>query len=105
MARVEAVQKRPPLGQYQAAHRFVTSGDVRMDVDGARHDDLVGNIIGLVDYAAGGRFHDAAIANEDVANCVAPIGRIDYMTAGKTGQHGRAAGSFAMIWSRILATD
>src|SRR4029077_19530193 len=35
MTRVEAVQKRSLLGQYQATHRFVASGDVRMDVDGA----------------------------------------------------------------------
>ena len=93
------------LGQYQATHRFVASSDVRMDVDGARHDDLVGNVITLIDRAASRRVHDAAIADENVANRVAPIGRIDHMTAGKTGQHGCAAGSFVMILSRTLATD
>ena len=104
MTRVEAVQKRSLLGQYQATHRFVASGDVRMDVDGARHDDLVGNVITLINRAAARRVHDAAIADKNVADPVAPIGWIDHMTAGKTGQHGRA-GSFVIILSRTLATD
>ena len=93
------------LWQYQATHRFVASSDVRVDVDGARHDDLVGNVITFIDCAASRRVHDAAIADENVANRVAPIGRIDHVTAGKTGQHGCAADSFVMILSRTLATD
>ena len=105
MTRVESLRKRSLLGQYQATHRFVASGDVGMDVDSARHDDLVGNVIGLVDRATGRRVHNEAVADEKVSNFVATIGRIDNVTAGKTDQHGRATGSFVMILPRTLATE
>src|SRR5262245_63519035 len=76
-----------------------------MHINSAGHDDLFGNVIRFIGGTAGRLVDDAAVADEDIPDRVATIGRIDHASAGKTRQHGWLSGSAAVILPRALATD
>ncbi len=64
-----------------------------VDVDGAGHDDLAGDVVGLIGFAAvRARRGDAAIVDEDVARRVAAVHGIDDAAALKPDHHARASG-------------
>ncbi|ODA68784.1 hypothetical protein A7A08_00618 [Methyloligella halotolerans] len=65
----------------------VGAGDVGMDVDAAGHHDLAGDIISLVGLAAAGVGDDAAVIDENVADRVSIIRRIDDAAALQADQH------------------
>src|SRR5499433_1468663 len=76
-----------------------------MHINSAGHDDLFGNVVRFIGGTAGRLVDDAAVADEDIPDRVATVGRIDHASAGKTGQHGWLSGSAAIILPRALATD
>src|SRR5271157_5123468 len=81
---------------------------MRMDVDGACHDDLAGGVIGLLGQdLALGRVDDSAVAKPHVAQSIASMGRIDDVTAPDARQQGKALsrGSAETIWLIAWATD
>src|SRR5262245_45316001 len=59
----------------------------------------------LVRNPSGRRIDDASVADEDIPDRIPTVVRIDYASTGKTDQHGRAAGSAAVILPITLATD
>src|SRR6478609_6330958 len=76
-----------------------------MNVDGAGHDDLVRNVVCLVRSTARRRIDDASVADEDIADGISTVFRIDYTSTGKARQHGRAVGSAVLMLPRTLDTD
>ena len=95
------------LGQQQTRRVHVAAGDVRMDVDRARHNDLAGCVIRLISTSAARGLDDPAIADPDVGDTVRAVGRIDGVATFDPGQHGQAPGdgSTAAIWASAAATE
>ncbi len=56
-------------------------------VDGAGHDDLAGDVVDLVRRAAFRRGDDAAVLDEEIADAVAVVGRIDDAAASQLDEH------------------
>ncbi len=93
------------LGQQQARRVHIAAGDVRMDVDRARHDDMAGAVDLLIGLAAAGRRRDdAAVLEPDVANAVLARRRIDDMAATQNCQQGATSETCAMMASMTSAT-
>src|SRR5262249_39408137 len=92
------------LREQQPPHGLVAAGDVRVDIDRARHHDHAADVMGLVSLAAGRR-DDAAVAQVDVADRVPAVGRVDDAPTGKPRQHDGSVGSAAAIWSIAAATE
>ena len=72
--------------QQQAGGVHVAAGDVGMDVDGAGHHDQAVAVDRLVGAAFRRRNDDTAL-DEDVANLVATVRRVDDMASLQTHQH------------------
>ncbi len=89
----------------QAAKGLVVAGNVGMDVDGAGHHDLAGNVMGFVGLATGRRLGNAAVADEKITDSVAAMSRIDDATAFEPDQHGGASGNAAAISVTASATE
>src|SRR5262249_31368095 len=86
----------------------VATGDVGVNVDGARHHDLAGCVVAVVGAGAVGRRRDdAAVTDPRVADLVPAVGRIDDAAAFDPGQHGHAPadGSAAAICAMTSATE
>ena len=78
-----------------------------VNVDGARHDDLSGRIIGCVGTPAHRRLDYSAVAHPDVADLVTSVRRINDASSGNARQHAssRVAGKAAMIRAITSATE
>ena len=77
------------LGQQQPRGVHVAAGDMGMDVDGAGHDDMAGDVMRLVGLAPVRARDDAAVLEPDVADGVGPVDGIDDMAAaqGRSAWH------------------
>jgi hypothetical protein len=69
------------FGQQQPRRIHIAPGDVGMNIDGACHNDMTGDVHVLIRLAAGRRGDDATISEPDVANGVPTGRRIDDMSS------------------------
>ena len=82
------------FGQQQPSRVHVRARDMGMDVDAAGHHDQAAlrrpsRRLGVASRPR----HDLLVANPEVADFVAPVGRIDDAAAVDAGQHGQALAS------------
>ncbi len=68
--------------QQQPRRVHVGAGDMRMDVDGARHDDAAARVEGLVGAPVRRRGDDAVALQPEIADLVAAVGGIEDAAAG-----------------------
>src|SRR5262249_6334397 len=70
------------LRQQRAGEVDLAAAKMAMQVDGARHDDPAGEVVGLIDLrtptGVGG---DAPVAQVEIADAIAVVGRVDDATA------------------------
>ena len=92
------------LRQQQARRVHIAAGDVRVNVDGAGHDDMARAVDLLVGLAASRRRDDAAVLQPDVADAILARRRIDDMAATQNCQQGATSETFAMMASMTCAT-
>ena len=81
---------RVVFGQKQPRRVHVAAADMRVDIDGAGHDDATGSVNGRVRLSAGGWVDDPAIRDPEIAHATAAADGIDDVAAGYAGQHGKA---------------
>ena len=95
------------FGQQETRGVHIDAGNVGMDVDGARHDELAGGVVGLIGAGVAGRLDDPPIADPDVGDAIPAVGRIDDAATLDPGQHGHAPadGSAAAICASAAATE
>ena len=95
------------LREQQSRSIHVEAGDVGVDIDRARHDDLAACVVGRVGAAARRGGDDAAVAHPHVADAVAIVRGIDDAAARDARQHGQAprSGRWAAITAIASATE
>ena len=75
------------FGEQQARGIHVAAGDMGMNIDGAGHDDLAGDVMHFVRLPALRRGDDAAVFDPKIADLVSPVDRIDDTAAFQENQH------------------
>jgi len=85
------------LRQQQPGGVHVSAGNMRVNIDGAGHDDLAGDVVDGVRRLALRRRDDPIAAYPYIAHSVSPAFGIDDATAGKAYQHPSLP--FVRFWS------
>src|SRR5262249_19610356 len=91
----------------QPGRVHIPPGDMGVDVDGARHDNLARRIVGRISTRAHRRLDYPAIAHPNVADLVAIVRWIDDASPGAASQHAspRVPGKAAIIRVITSATE
>src|SRR6516225_7909795 len=100
--------RRAMILRHQQARRIhIGAGDVRVNIDTARHHDFARNVIGCVGPdTVQRRVDDATVADPNVAYSVAAIRWIDDPSSGQAHQHDQVpARNVVAIWTRTCATE
>ena len=94
------------FGQKQPRRVNVCAGDMRMDVDSARHGDEARRVDRLIGFGAFLRRHDPVIAKPEIADRIPRVGRIDDVGAFDVDQHapGLPSGRWEAMRARACAT-
>ena len=92
------------LGQQQSGGVHIPTGDVGVNIDSSRRDDLAGRIIGGVGARAVQRIRNSAVQHPDVADVVAPTGWINNASAGNARQHARSPAPGKIAAMRVTAS-